>query len=353
MSRVSRVLPHLTAEEIQEKIRTTDNHRKQQKWWIVYNALVAPRPAQEIALHTGTTLRTVHQVISDYNRMGVAAIEKPKTENRKRAYLSLEEERDLLAQLEPQAKKGELTTKIAIKQAFENKVGHQVHKTTIYRLIERHDWRKIKPRGRHPKAKPEEVENFKDSFPLVIEQLKMERPETEHRSVILMAADEGRFGRTGEVRGCWCPKGFRPTIHRQVVRQYIYAYAAVAPALGRMSCLLLPRVDQGMMNLFLQQVSQEFFDYFIILQVDQAAWHRAKNLVVPNNIRLLFQPPYSPEVMPVEHLWDEIREKYFSNRLFLSLDKVEDTLCQALKELDSQPERLRSMTYFPHLRITV
>jgi transposase len=67
----------------------------------------------------------------------------------------------------------------------------------------------------------------------------------------------------------------------------------------------------------------------------------------------LFQPPYSPEVMPVEHLWDEIREKYMSNRVFKSLDKVEDVLCQALKELDAQPELLRSMTYFPHLRITV
>lgn len=120
-----------------------------------------------------------------------------------------------------------------------------------------------------------------------------------------------------------------------------------------MSCLLLPRANTLMMNLFLKQLSQEFSDYFIILQLDRAAWHRAKNLVVPDNIRLIFQPPYSPEVMPVEHLWDEIREKHFSNRLFNSLDKVEDTLCFALKELDSQPERLRSMTYFPHLRITV
>lgn len=208
MSRVSRVLPHLTAEEIQEKIRATNNHRKQQKWWIVYNALVDPRPASEIAVHTGTTLRTVHQVISDYNRLGVAAIEKPYKENRKRAYLSLEEEKDLLSRLEPQAKKGEITTKIAIKQAFEEKVGHQVHKTTIYRLIERHDWRKIKPRGRHPKAKPEEVEEFKNSFPTFVEQLKMGRPETEQRPVILMAADEGRFGRTGEIRSVLVSEGF-------------------------------------------------------------------------------------------------------------------------------------------------
>lgn len=107
------------------------------------------------------------------------------------------------------------------------------------------------------------------------------------------------------------------------------------------------------MNLFLAQVSKEFEEFFIILQLDRAAWHRSKSLQVPQNIRLLPQPPYSPQVMPVEHLWDEIREKHFDNRIFKSLNAVEDTLCEALQQLNTQSERLRSMTFFPHLRITV
>jgi len=119
-----------------------------------------------------------------------------------------------------------------------------------------------------------------------------------------------------------------------------------------MSCLVLPHANTKMMNLFLQQVSLEFRDYFIALQVDRAAWHRAKHLQVPENIRLLLQPGYAPEVMPVEHLWDDIREKHFDNRIFKSLDAVEDTLCDGLKELIAQPARLRSMTFFPHMRVT-
>jgi len=119
-----------------------------------------------------------------------------------------------------------------------------------------------------------------------------------------------------------------------------------------MSGLILPYANTAMMNLFLKQVSMDFADYFIILQLDRAAWHRAKNLQVPENIRLLPQPPYAPEVMPVEHVWDDIREKHFDNRIFKSLDAVEDSLCEALRELMAQPERLRSMTLFPHLRIT-
>jgi len=59
----------------------------------------------------------------------------------------------------------------------------------------------------------------------------------------------------GEVRACWCPSGIRPTVPKQQVRQYIYAYAAVAPELGKMTCLILPYANTKMMNLFLSQIS--------------------------------------------------------------------------------------------------
>ncbi len=166
-----------------------------------------------------------------------------------------------------------------------------------------------------------------------------------------MAGDEGRFGRMGEVKACWCPRGVRPIVPKQQVRQYVYAYAAVAPQLGLMTCLILPYANTQMMNLFLAQVSREFVDYFVILQLDKASWHRSNCLTVPENIRLIFQPAYSPELMPVEHLWEDIRENHFYNQAFSSLAQVEDVLCQGLLEISSNCERLRSMTYFPHLKI--
>lgn len=166
-----------------------------------------------------------------------------------------------------------------------------------------------------------------------------------------MAGDEGKFGRIGEVRSCWCPKGIRSTVPKQQARQYTYAYAAVAPSLGKMTCLILPDANTTMINLFLQQLSQEFADYFIVLQLDKAAWHGAKCLVVPENIRLIFQPAYSPELMPVEHIWEDIREKHFYNHAYKSMAGVEDALCAGLLKLCSDSERLRSLTFFPHLRI--
>lgn len=169
--------------------------------------------------------------------------------------------------------------------------------------------------------------------------------------MLLLAADEGRFGRLGQVMRAWCPPGIRPVVGQQIVREYIYAYAAVAPALGKMTALVLPYANTQMMNIFLGQVSQEFKDYFLIMQVDGAAWHCSKGLVIPENLRLITQPAHSPELNPVEHLWEEIRENHFYNKVFDSIEAVMDKLCFGINELISTPERLQAMTYFPHLRI--
>ncbi len=79
--------------------------------------------------------------------------------------------------------------------------------------------------------------------------------------------------------------------------------------------------------------------------------NRSKYLKIPENIRLIYQPSYTPQLMPVEHIWEDIRENHFYNHVFPSLDKVEDQLSQGLLELCSDPEPLRSLTFFPHLKI--
>lgn len=167
-----------------------------------------------------------------------------------------------------------------------------------------------------------------------------------------MAEDEGRFGRVSIPRRAWAPPGVRPRAPRQVIREYTSVFAAVAPAEGKMTSLILPTANTAMMQLFLQHTSRTFADYFIVMQVDRAGWHGAKALVVPENIRLIAQPAYSPELNPVEHVWEELREKQLPNLALPSLDGVVDRVCDGLRQLESDPIRLRSMTYFPHFRFT-
>ncbi|MDP9315817.1 MAG: hypothetical protein M3R24_33990 [Chloroflexota bacterium] len=91
-----------------------------------------------------------------------------------------------------------------------------------------------------------------------------------------MAQDEGRFGRISSCRRAWAPPGVRPQAPRQVVREYSYVTNAVAPAHGTLTSLILLCANIDMMNVFLQHVAQEYAAYFMVLQVDRAAWHQAK-----------------------------------------------------------------------------
>jgi transposase len=165
MSRVSRVEPHLSELELKDKIANAPTARCQQKWMIVYNAMIAPRRAAEIAQHTATSVRTVHQVVSTYNRLGAAAIETPGKGGRRHEYLCWDEEVAFLEPFIETASKGELTTIQRIHQAFEQKVKKAVHPSTIYRLLERHGWRKLLPCPHHPEGDKQAREAFKKTFP--------------------------------------------------------------------------------------------------------------------------------------------------------------------------------------------
>jgi transposase len=165
-----------------------------------------------------------------------------------------------------------------------------------------------------------------------------------------MAHDEGRFGRINRPRRCWAPQPLRPTVPRQIVREFVYVFATVCAQLGRLTALVLPLANTEMMALFLAHLAQEFRGYFIVLLVDRAGWHLTPRLAVPENIRLLPQPAGSPELNPTEHIWEELREKALPNIAFSSLPPLVNKLGAGIRDLSAATERVRSLTDFPYLR---
>lgn len=161
-----------------------------------------------------------------------------------------------------------------------------------------------------------------------------------------MFQDEGRFGRINDPRRCWAPPGVRPQVGAQLVREYSYAFAAVSPHDGTLDSLILPEVDTETMSIFLAEVAARHPQEFILMVLDGAGWHKAKGLKIPENIRLIPLPPYSPQLNPAEHLWEEIREKWFTNLVFDSLDAVENHLTEALRTLEQNQEKVRSLASF-------
>lgn len=162
--RITRAAAHLPLEEVKKRMTTEPRSLYRQRWLIIYNALVEPGKAEDIARHCGVSKATVHAVISSYNRLGVAAVATPGKGGRRSGYLSVQEERAFLAPFFAHAEKGELATTQEIWRAFEERVGHEVDDSTIYRLRARHGWRKLMPRPRHPKADPQAQEQFKKTL---------------------------------------------------------------------------------------------------------------------------------------------------------------------------------------------
>ena len=160
-----------------------------------------------------------------------------------------------------------------------------------------------------------------------------------------MFQDEARFGRISDPRRCWSPSGYRPTIGTQMIREYIYVFGAVSPLDGCHDSLVLPRANTEAMSIFLAEVSHRHQSEHIVMFMDQAGWHTSKALRIPKNIELAFLPPYSPELNPQEQIWDELREKFFVNKTFKSLDAVTDSAAKALQILEESPDKIKSISH--------
>ena len=159
-----------------------------------------------------------------------------------------------------------------------------------------------------------------------------------------MFQDEARFGRIVDMRRCWCPRPLRPVCRAIVSRQYTHAHAAVSVGDGRLDTLVLPHVNAECMELFVDELSRRHHDERVVLVLDGAGWYHQAALQWSPNVRPLHLPPCSPELNPVGHLWDELREKHFHNRFFDNLEDVEEQLANALAGVKRDAQRVQSIT---------
>jgi transposase len=129
---------------------------------------------------------------------------------------------------------------------------------------------------------------------------------------------------------------------KQTKYDWVYLYAAVEPATGFSSALLAPHVNTGTMNAFLKVLAAEIDPGdVVVLTMDQAGWHKARALVVPANIVILYLPPYSPGLSPVENLWGYMRGHYLSHRAYDGYDHLVRAAGDAYRGLT--PDVLKSV----------
>lgn len=141
-------------------------------------------------------------------------------------------------------------------------------------------------------------------------------------------------------------RGVKPqgTIQHQYANSW--CFGCVAPATGEAYFQLLPKLDAANMQQFLDEFAAAHQDTFNILVVDRSGAHTAKALRIPENIALIFLPARSPELNPIERVWEDVRGK-MAWKCFEHLDCLEDELEAVLATYTA--ERLQSLSGYPYL----
>ena len=134
--------------------------------------------------------------------------------------------------------------------------------------------------------------------------------------VELWFMDEARIGQKGRLTHVWHQKGVRPRGVRQQGFSSAHLFGAVCPERGEGVALVLPEVSTAAMDVFLAELSRAVpAGTHAALVLDGAGWHVSEDLTVPANLTLVPLPPYSPELNPIERVWEHLRDRWLSHRV--------------------------------------
>lgn len=156
--------------------------------------------------------------------------------------------------------------------------------------------------------------------------------------------DEARIGQKNGLVRQWARRGTRPTQPADQRYENAYLFGAICPARGVGAALALPHADTDMMQLHIDEISLHVArDAHAVLLLDRAGWHITGNLDWPKNLTPILLPSRSPELNPVENIWQYLRANYLSNRVFETYDDIINAACDAWQRLIARPDVITSI----------
>ena len=156
--------------------------------------------------------------------------------------------------------------------------------------------------------------------------------------------DEARIGQKNGLVRQWARRGSRPRQPADQRYENAYLFGAICPARGKGAALALPFADTFAMQLHLDEISRHVAKgAHAVLRLDRAGWHTTARLNIPKNITPIFLPSRSPELNPVENIWQYLRANWLSNRVFETYDDIIDAACEAWRKLIAQSQTITSI----------
>jgi transposase len=164
------------------------------------------------------------------------------------------------------------------------------------------------------------------------------------------AQDESRCGLLPIVRHRITARGIQPVLSCAYRFESLYLYGAVEPLSGASFFLELPALNTQGFQLFLDHFAATDPASFHLLLLDNGAFHKARRLRLPANVGLLFFPPYSPELNPIERLWRDLKD-WLATSPPATLDDLSTLLMIRLSHYSAAV--VRSLTGFSYLLAAV
>ena len=160
--------------------------------------------------------------------------------------------------------------------------------------------------------------------------------------VDLWFQDETRVGQQGSITRIWAEKGTRPRAVRQQQFEYSYIFGAACPATGQAVGLVLPCVNKVTMELHINAIAECVpAGRHAVVIVDGAGWHTSA--LNTDKVTLLKLPPYSPELNPIEQVWQWLKQKWLSNRAYQDYEAIVNACCEAWNQFANNEALIKQL----------
>lgn len=179
-------------------------------------------------------------------------------------------------------------------------------------------------------------------LPNLLSQLRMGLDKNKYNSVNLYFQDESRFGLMTHVGTCLTARGVKPIVTYKHAFQNTYLYGSFSPINGDAFIWEINGVDNKIFEAYLREFSKQKPDELKVLIIDNAGFHSTKNITIPENIKLVNIPPYSPELNPAEKIWQYMKN-HFKNQIFDNIEKLKEWIVQEVVN-KLNPNKIMSIT---------
>ena len=197
---------------------------------------------------------------------------------------------------------------------------------TVGRELRRMGCMKLSARPRQYAQDEAALATFNKKFPERLKEIRAILDDGVEVEVWLQ--DEAGVGQKNQITRRWAKRGTRPPAPKDQRTTSAYIFGAICPMKGKAAGLVMPHANTDALNAHLEEIALTVEPgAHAVVMLDQAGWHTSSALEVPRNITLMPLPPRSPELNPLENVWQFLRENWLSNRVFQSYDDILDHCC--------------------------